>query len=277
MKAISLCLSLVLAGAAYGQSVVDGFYFLSDDESAPSALSQDGNRLLLGGPQEIVVERSEILSQDNANTQYWVTIVLPFEPGFDASSLVLVVSGQGYEWAGSGSGRENFQVSFSVSGADSALDVSQYLNAPIIYRRHPAHQFLVSFVPRKELFQIGDDVLVTLSITNVGNNSVSFMQGGMNRAARDNQFVFSARLVGRQVQDIGTTINFGGLAVVRTLRPGEEFVDEISLNKWFSFDQAGRYEVHGSYFLRFSDPDGLSHGTIWTDYVSSDFVVRIDD
>ena len=35
------------------------------------------------------------------------------------------------------------------------------------------------------------------------------------------------------------------------------------------------YEIHGSYYLAFNDPDTNSYKHIWEDYVSADFTVRI--
>ena len=104
------------------------------------------------------------------------------------------------------------------------------------------------------------------------------MQGGAYRGStRDNQYDFSARLLGVQIPDIGTNSHFGGLAVAHILKPGEEFKDAVSLSKWFAFDRAGLYELHGTYQLQFVEPDAESFRMIWTDYASGDFVVQIDD
>ena len=45
--------------------------------------------------------------------------------------------------------------------------------------------------------------------------------------------------------------------------------------KWFAFDKAGIYVIHGSYYLAFTDPGAKSCKTIWEDYVSADFTVHI--
>lgn len=42
-----------------------------------------------------------------------------------------------------------------------------------------------------------------------------------------------------------------------------------------SFDKTGLYEVHGSYYLDFNDPDAESLRTIWEDYISADFTLKI--
>ena len=38
----------------------------------------------------------------------------------------------------------------------------------------------------------------------------------------------------------------------------------------------GFYDIHGSYFLDFIEPEADSWRTVWTDYVSADFMVKID-
>jgi len=64
------------------------------------------------------------------------------------------------------------------------------------------------------------------------------------------------------------------------LSPGEVFEDKISLSKWFAFDKPGMYVIHGSYYLDFHDPDAESllwWRTIWEDYASAEFTVRIKE
>jgi len=43
------------------------------------------------------------------------------------------------------------------------------------------------------------------------------------------------------------------------------------------FHPSGTYEVHGSYYLEFNDPDTKSWRTIWEDNVSADFRVGIKE
>jgi hypothetical protein len=166
---------------------------------------------------------------------------------------------------------------FRFSGPDDALAVARYLNAPIICHRHPGHQLLVSFTPARTSFRIGADVPVTFRIENVGANTVAFSKGGAYRgASRDNQYSFSARLWGRQVEDIGSSNHFGGIAGSVFLKSGEVFADNVDLKKWFAFDRPGTYEVLGSYSMHYFDPEGEAFRTIWSDYVTSAFEVKID-
>jgi hypothetical protein len=254
----------------------DGIYVRSPVTSARMIKAQDGSELGLGEQRTLEIRKAELSSQDNANTRFHLYLTVPYDANLDPSSYVLVVGGTGYQLSGSGSSQnESSSLSFYVSGDEKTKQVAKHFGIPLRYRQHPGHLFQIDFAPTKQEFEIGEDVTVNLRITNVGTNAVSFMKGGRNRAARDNQYVFNARYGGKQVEDIGTSYHFGGLAVKRVLKPGETFEDAISLKKWFSFESAGIYEVHGSYYLDFNDPVDASWKTIWEDYVSADFIVRV--
>lgn len=239
-------------------------------------MGQDGQKLLLGARQDLKIQKSELSSQNNPNTRFNLSVTVPYDENIGPSSYILVVARTAYRQTGSGaSHKELSSLSFHISGEENAKRVSEYVKTPLVYRRHPRHNLRVTFIPTKQEFSVGDDVTATLQIANVGTNTIAFMKGGRNRAARDNQYVFSARYGGKQLADIGTSYHFGGLAARQVLQPGKVFEDRISLSKWFAFDKAGMYEIHGSYYLAFTDPDEDLARTIWEDYVSADFMVRI--
>ena len=188
------------------------------------------------------------------------------------------MDGAAYRQIGSGSSqKDRSSASFEVTGDDNAKQVAKYFGTPLPYRKHPGHELQVSFIPVKQEFDTGEEVIVTLRITNVGTQAVAFMQGGRNRAARDNQYIFSATYRGKQVEDIGTSYHLGGISVRRVLQPGDIFEDKVTLQKWFSFREAGVYEIHGSYYLDFQGPADDSWKTIWEDYASADFAVTIKE
>lgn len=272
-------LAVLLAGsAAHAQTLTDGFYRLSSDTSAPSVTSQDGRSLSLGPVQEIAVGQSRIYAEDNANSQFWINVGVPQNVRDDAFSYVLVVADRGYPSIGGGGGNDSYQISFRISGADDAEHLSRFLGTPVIYRKHPGHQLLVSFTPTKASFRARDEVTAKFRIENIGTNAIAFRKGGQYRGStRDNQFEFSARLQGRQVPGIGTNFHMGGLSGRQVLKAGAVFEDEVSLGNWFAFDKSGRYEILGTYDLTFFDPDPEADWTpIWTDLVSSEFAVTID-
>jgi hypothetical protein len=276
MKTILLLIVLASAGAVGGEQPADGIYLHGDGALAPAIQSQDGQKAVLGARQDLKIRKSELYSQDNANTRFYLSVTVPYDKAIGPTTYLLLVRGTAYRQTGSGtSGQETSSLSFYISGADKAKEVSEFLAVPVHYRRHPQHTFLVSLTPTEESSAPGEEVTATLHIRNVGNNIVAFMKGGRNRAARDNQYVFCARLGGKQVEDIGTSYHHGGLAAKRILKPGDVFEDTISLSKWFAFREPGMYEVHGSYYLDFKDPSTDSWGTLWEDYVSADFIVTI--
>lgn len=279
MKAFITTILLLVSACALGADQPDdGIYLRLQDDFSPWIMSQDGQKLLLGARQNLKVQKSELSSQNNANTRFHLYVTVPYDENIEPSSYILIVYGTAYRQSGSGSSQnETSSLSFYISEEENAKQVSDYMKIPLGYRRHPRHNLLVSFTPTKQEFSVGDEVTATLRINNVGTNSVSFMKGGRSRAARDNQYVFSARHNGKQVNDVGTSYHFGGLASQRVLKPGEVFEDKISLSKWFAFDKAGMYEIHGSYYLEFNDPDADSWKTIWEDYISADFTVTIED
>ena len=207
MKRIATALLALMSTCALGADQPDdGIYLRADGEPAPWIVSQDGQRVFLGARQDLKMQKAELFSQDNANTRFCLSVTVRYDKAIGPSTYVLLVRGTAYRQAGSGaSGEETSSLSFYISGEDKAKEVSKYLTVPLRYRRHPRHTLLVSFTPTKQDFSPGEELTATLHIKNIGTNSVSFTKGGRNRAARDNQYVFSARHQGKQVEDIGTT------------------------------------------------------------------------
>lgn len=267
---------LVLAQTLSAHEIGDGIYKSSRDATAPLIRTQDGREARLGAVQTLHIQKGDLFSQNNENTRFCLSLTIPYDAGLGPSSYVLVVAGTAYVQSGSGAAQQKTSsLYFTISGAERAEQVSKFLGVPVFHRRHPRHNLLVTFTPAEQEFAIGDEVKVTLRIENVGTDAVSFLQGGRKRAARDNQYIFCARRGGKQVADIGTSYHFGGLAARRTLKPGAVFKDKIELRKWFSFQEPGTYEIHGSYYLDFHDLDDDWSRTIWEDYASADFIVNI--
>lgn len=279
MRRLFTALLMLVSTAVLGADQPDdGIYLRAQGEPAPWIESQDGQKLFLGARQELKIQKSELSSQNNANNRFYLHLTIPYDENLGPGSYILIVAGTAYRQSGSGaSQKETSSLSFYISGNENTKQVSEYMKTPAVYRRHPQYNLRVSFTPTKQEFSVGEEVTATLQITNVGSNRISFMKGGRNRAARDNQYVFSARHGGKQVDDIGTSYHFGGLASRRVSKPGETFEDKINLGKWFVFDKTGMYEIHGSYYLDFNDPDAESWRTTWEDYVSADFTVRIKE
>ena len=257
----------------------DGFYLrLLKAEAATEFQDQDRFKFLLGEKQNLKIQSCEIISNNNENTQFHLSVMMPYDEKVWSSSHVLFVAGTAYRQRGSGaSKKETMSMGFNIAGEENAKQVSKYLNTPVHYRKHPGYNLLVTFTPTKAQFNIGEEVTAKLRIRNVGDKAIKFIKDGRNRAARDIQYIFNAYFNGKQVPDIGTNFHMGGLSVSPTLKPGEMFEDEISLSKWFSFGEPGAYEIHGSYYLDFQDPDSKTYRTIWQNYASADFTVIVEE
>jgi hypothetical protein len=53
------------------------------------------------------------------------------------------------------------------------------------------------------------------------------------------------------------------------------FEDRVDLADWFAFDRPGTYQLLGSYYMAFCDPDDDSWWTVWEDHATAEFVVVI--
>ncbi|MHC5079396.1 MAG: hypothetical protein ACYTHN_10275, partial [Planctomycetota bacterium] len=119
---------------------------------------------------------------------------------------------------------------------------------------------------------------VTLEITNVGDRPFTFLDGGMNRGARNNQFGFVGFKNGRPIPDVGDPMCFGGLAGYRTIAPGETFKKPVDLAKWFDLSRPGSYEITGLFYMGFhakATPQkvgDLNNWPIWEDHAVAKFV-----
>ena len=269
-----LVLAATSSFSAHQHQLDDGLYVRSREETPLSITTQDGAKVFLKGPSDHKVLRCDITSQDNANSKYYVYLRTPYTE--DHSDYVLIVSGTGYTSPFEGAVKDEYRaIGFIVVGDGNAELVARSFKTAVRHRAHPRHGLLVSWLPSAPQYSAGDEVTATLRIENVGTNTVAFQKGGRQRAARDNQYVFSARYNGEHVADIGSSSHLGGLSGTVILRQGEVFEDRVNLNKWFAFDRPGTYDIHGAYYLAFREPDDQSFFTIWEDYASADFQVMI--
>ncbi len=256
----------------------DGFYLdaYADTAVAPTVCA-GGTKVHLGAPRKLTILECRLFSESNANNQFQLSLNLPFDPEVQVYTYVLVVDGNAFRHNSFGSSQKTIShLSFDITGGEIAKKVASYFKTTLILRRHPQHRLLTEFVVMKGSFVPGDDVPVTLRITNIGEDPVTFWSGGRNRGARDSSFVFSGFHNGKPLIDHGTNFNLGGLSFPVTIKPRETWEQPAHLKNWFSFDQAGWYALHGAYHLCFRDP-GKSMTTIWEDYVSADFGFQVRD
>jgi hypothetical protein len=254
-----LCLAITIARGA--EPLADGLYLFA--QGAPVAASQ-------------ILEK-EIQSQGNGNTEFVLSLTVPYDKQITPGSHVLHVAGTTYRMTSSGSsGQRTSSMHFPISGEDRVSEVAKFFGIPVTRFRHPGHRLYVEFVPAKKSFAIGEQVTATLRIVNVGTDPVAFTKGGRNRATRDNQYLFSAYRSGMPVPDIGSSANSGGLSISVALQPGGIFEDRVTLNQWFDFREPGHYDIHGSYRLDFVEPGSRSYAHFWTDFATAEFMITIE-
>jgi hypothetical protein len=252
----------------------DGFYELSPDGNGALVKIYD-HPFRTGNKLKLRILKAKIRSENNANTKFTLIITIPSDQTLP-SNVALFVGNTGYPSYQRGFDGNTIGLYFTINGEINAGQIANMFKIKPILRRHPHHGLEISFIPDQAEFTVGQGVSVIFHIRNVGGSTICFIDGGRNRAARDNQYAFVCRLHGRQVEDIGNSGHWGGLAEPRKLRPGESFEKEIDLTKWFAFDKPGTYELIGTYYMEFMDPGGeIPYDRIWTDYATADFSIKI--
>ena len=203
----------------------NGLYWVSNDPSGIKGTTQDGQSEVVGKKCEFKISESRVSSQSNANDQFYLYATTPIDPKLPELHTVIVCDGTVFRQDSSGSDQKSFSIGFQILGRDKAEAVAKLFGVPVQLRHHPGHCISVSFTPEKNSYKPGEEVTVKMRIENVGDTTFSFRKGGANRAARDTQYRFSADIDGKAVTDIGTNMNFGGLSVIRTVKPKEVFED----------------------------------------------------
>ncbi len=267
--AVLLAFALLPATA---EPPADGFY---RPQPAEGAATQETPPL--GQALPLRIDHALMAAQDNRNEDFSLDLRVPYDPALSQQgSLLLAVGGQVYVSAGAGSSGTTWShPSFALRGRESAAAVAKFLGITPHLRRHPGHRLEIAFVPEKPKIPMGKAPKVTFRMKNVGEAPVAFVNGGRNRAPRDNQYDFMARLAGHLVPDIGIQANFGGRSQRQVLQPGETFEEEIDLARWFNFEMSGLYEILGTYALTLLDPATDDHVPLWEDYAAASCLIEV--
>src|SRR5262249_16702953 len=129
----------------------NGIYERSQDSSAALVKTQDGQEVRLGERRTLQILKTEMSSQNNENTKFYLSVIIPYDPSLGPSSNILFVDGTAYRQGGSGSSQnETSSLSFYILGDDNAQQVAKYFGSSLRYRRHPGHHLQVSFIPAKQ-------------------------------------------------------------------------------------------------------------------------------
>src|SRR5215467_11002483 len=145
-----LCFSALPALAA---QVENGIYERSQDTSGVLVRAQDGQEVRLGKRATLQILKTEMFSQNKENTQFSLSVTIPYDPGLGPSSYILFVDGTAYQQRGAGSSQKGSSLSFYIRGDDKAQQVAKYFGTSVRYRRHPGYELQVSFIPAKPEFE----------------------------------------------------------------------------------------------------------------------------
>lgn len=277
---LAMCvIGVVDRTTAYSAEVEAGIYRITSDGQGVEAARTVGGTVDLGERLATNLGDSTIWSLTNRNDYYRVMVKLA-APLERQHRLAICVDGV-CEVVGSISAPDadgKVAVLADVVGQANARQVAVALNAKIQDRQHPGHQLRVSFSTVRESHRIGEPVVLSLRIVNVGKTTVRFLEGGQQRGPRNNQFGFTAFAghgSGKSISDTGDPRHRGGIGVYRELKPGDVFDKQVDISKWFKFEKADTYQVTGTYELELRDKD-YSARIIWKEFVTERCRVRIE-
>jgi hypothetical protein len=272
VKNIYLLLALVVAAPQLMAANI-GLYDISDS-SHPKPLQDQ-------------VKRAVISSTSNDNKRYLLAVYPVHKFSLPCNQVGLIVGKTTIRFDTQGGKDYGGYIGASVDDPKIIPQIAQYFRTKVQKRRHPGYLMLVEYIPDKEEFSAGEPVIVTLRITNVGHTEFAFMEGGFQRGSRDNQFAFSAELVGgedvggkrvgKMVPDTGNPLNYGGFELPVRLQPGESHDVQVDLAGWFNFERDETYNLRGSYYMQLVDPNDTDLDTIWEDYACAEFTVKMKD
>lgn len=238
----------------------DGFYRITDGG--------------LGERLQLRVLSAEINAENNFNTSFQLHVSTPYTEA-ERPAFVLWVAGRTYRTSSTGSQQGVTRTyTFRITDVGEARAIASYLGIQPTLRKHPGHLLATRFTTDKREYRVGDAVTAELTIENVGQKTLRFMDGGRNRGARNNQFSFAAQLDNRPYPDSGDPIHFGGSAGVVVLKPGQKFTKKVELGKWYKLDHPGLYSIVGAFYLAFVPADDFAP-VLWEDYVAAPFYVHM--
>lgn len=151
-----------------------------------------------------------------------------------------------------------------------------FFDAAPALRQHPQHKIRVWFESAKSDFEIGEEVIVTMKIENLGEKPLGFYQDVKSYSFRDCQYKFTALSAGVNKNNVPCADQGDWMSSRKIIKPGEIYENTENLCRWFKFDKPGIYSLNGSYKLEIYSIESLPIPvTIWDDRASADFMVKI--
>lgn len=270
----------LVSNVTTAQEIEPGIYLADVESGDVEVRRNDGTgKIKLGKKLLEDFGSAQIFSVSNANHMCQLTLTYsePYPDAITRSTTVISVGTDHLVVSSRGSnGNEAFTLGAMIHGQQAAERLADFFDVEPVFRVHPGYKIHTRFEPSQEAYKVGDPITLKMIIENVGDTSFSFMDGGMQRGPRNNQFkfiAFSGAGYGRSILDTGDPQNFGGIAALRTVEPGESFEKEIGLNDWFEFEEADTYRITGLFELGFVDEDMRA---IWIDHAVGECLVRIE-
>lgn len=247
-----LCVALLASSAS---AVEDGVYE-SDQTGA------------LCKPVTLTVTRGRIHSLSNANDR-WSAIVCFPQVGFQEGNRYSVVLGGRATKITSWGNSSDKEYVFSLEFMSSELEAAKALfGLPVEARQHPAYAIDGSFTTDKGIYLVGEKIVVTMVIRNVGDQPFRFFKGGHQRGPRDDQFHFSGVGPDGGTLMVKSAMNFGGMGSVITIAPHDQVSLSVDLDGWIDASQPGYYTLMVSYLLPIHATDDVSKSETWEDYLT---------
>lgn len=274
----SIAFALLIGGTATAQQVEPGLYTADDQEGEIQVRRNDGTGALrLKERVSTDFGTATIFSQSNDNQV--CRLQLSYDhPLPDALTSGLAVLSFGVDHlvidSRGSNNNETFTLGATIRGQQAAERIAAHLDVKPVFRAHPGHLMQTRLIPLQDEYEIGDTITLRLEIENVGEVPFSFMDGGMQRGPRNNQFKFIAfrnHGFGKAVLDTGDPTNFGGLAGLKTVKPGEVFQKEVCLNDWFDLKDADSYRITGLFELGLVDEENWHEH--WKDFAVGECVI----
>lgn len=259
--------------------VENGIYRVLSDDTGIQVTRVSGGKITLGARLSQNFGETAIWSLSNQNDKY--RVYMQKAGPFDAQGQAAIYVDGVCEVIGSYTKPDDagkLELIADVAGQANIQKVAAVLKAKPQERKHPGHQFLVSWKPVQESYKVGEVVMLELSIENVGTTTVHFIEGGKQRGVRDNQFGFTAFAgsgFGKPIPDTGDPTNFGGLGAFRELKPKDVFRKQVDLSKWFKLETPDTYLITGMYEIDLQDED-IGARVLWEEFATARCLVRIE-
>ena len=232
-----------------------------------------------GQKVDVQIYKAHVYSQDNTNSEFAVSLDTSIAVDAFTHPVKLHVGGHDYPCSGWSSGPGNCGLLFTIKRQDDAEAAARLFSTTCRLRSPPDYKMLAQFVPSKTSFSANEPVIVAFRLKNLDHRTIIFRSNFTD--SKRLQYSFEAALDGHPVAYVGSRGWSGDiLSDPVSLASDEAFADPLDLKKWFSFDKAGEYTVHGFCRLDFYPPPVrdetfMSWNELWSDSASADFTVVI--